>query len=1314
MLTHSVTKRTACLARSGVFPRVLRCVVISSLLTSLATNYLSHPLKRFICPHLYTPIVTAQQQLPGKLRILLSLERLLLHQISIRYRSAHQLSTETLQTSAAIKMDDRLNSFLSKAGESNGSNNNNTSNGPALPPNSNSVSVSNKQRTIQVKIGNQAAKSMTPDQAAEYLQQLAGRGAFSGGREVKMTFGKGGSGGGEIASAISSSSSGSAAGPRMTFGPKRPPTSSASASASSSDKMKHIISGTMGGSGSMGANVGGIPISGIIGGGGTNHGGHSNDKQNNNTSPLSSLELAALAGDFGGIPTVGGTGGPGSAGNRSRRKDGMPCSEKEMKALMSMFVEIMGLQMNTEKLNKPKIANLSKVPENLFHFPADLPPPPGGWPEDLLWPDYQAEISDEDSIPDLEDITDRMTLHKANKKKKAAKAANESKQDGGATKSASTGAVPRQSVTGGLGIAAFEWEALERVAIEDALEQEERARKAAKKRDRKIRKKEKVRKEAEAKASEEKLKKREKQVTAWRSRVVSACHSNEVSKLKGVLSESPLRDDDDFTSLVEPHLQFLLPNCFAKNRSLVEKGKEARAALLGYILYRSVPIVFEPLRNGRSAFHTACFYGDISTVKQIVDEAKPCGGAAVTILNSLCQDSGWSPLHYAVLSGSLQVMENLLANGGDPKTLTKDTYTWRTHNGKGLTARNLIESIVSGNYKKDIETHGMALSEATHQLFSNSSEGRRCLALLNGMLGRLKDVETNGYSPLDDAQIAEEEKIAERSLLKQESMESEDTTTNKKGKKKKKGSSVTGSINSAKAKAAPAPAPLPAVAVARATTEAKLKPKPKEDPLVSALLGMGFTEEQIRAGIDACGGINRATADDVVMQIFQQQSGSSEAGGQANDTSNAEETTDERKPEATKSNKESRARDAKAAKGKKQEAAKREEEARVAAERLAAKREDQRRRNREWNNREQARQTGVSQGKVSKVEAALPVTGLAPASNFLSSTPLATGTHIYSTAVKSAQTTSVPTLAQNVSRIIDDTSTVASSVDHGSVEFGGNDDATVSTMGSFQTRLTPLSEQPLAPPGFGPSATIPEVATMEEQQRWSYQPPFGDTRRSAPSHGGPSMVSPLGIPESRPLLDSRLHGASLTGGHLGGMQSRMTAAQTSFPGGNNYGAAPTGMNTSSFFGGSAPPPVQSGFNGMYVHGGQSPVPPSVGSSVSAPTIPGPMGFGLDPQRSGSQTLDSSIIDSISTGGADLGGASLWGGTSGGAVGGSSLLGNLIHTNSLREEQQAANREPGFLNNNGNPSNGGDRRAPGGPNGMWGQGNLQGSGGGSIW
>jgi hypothetical protein len=40
---------------------------------------------------------------------------------------------------------------------------------------------------------------------------------------------------------------------------------------------------------------------------------------------------------------------------------------------------------------------------------------------------------------------------------------------------------------------------------------------------------------------------------------------------------------DDFTALVNRISQLLLPNCFAKKSFLVEKGKEARAVLLGHI-----------------------------------------------------------------------------------------------------------------------------------------------------------------------------------------------------------------------------------------------------------------------------------------------------------------------------------------------------------------------------------------------------------------------------------------------------------------------------------------------------------------------------------------------------------------------------------------------------------------------------------------------------------------------------------------------------------------------------------------------------------
>ena len=47
--------------------------------------------------------------------------------------------------------------------------------------------ASKKQRTIQVKIGNQAARAMTPDQAADYLKRVG----WGQQRELKLTFDNG-------------------------------------------------------------------------------------------------------------------------------------------------------------------------------------------------------------------------------------------------------------------------------------------------------------------------------------------------------------------------------------------------------------------------------------------------------------------------------------------------------------------------------------------------------------------------------------------------------------------------------------------------------------------------------------------------------------------------------------------------------------------------------------------------------------------------------------------------------------------------------------------------------------------------------------------------------------------------------------------------------------------------------------------------------------------------------------------------------------------------------------------------------------------
>jgi hypothetical protein len=228
----------------------------------------------------------------------------------------------------------------------------------------------------------------------------------------------------------------------------------------------------------------------------------------------------------------------------SKRKDpGMPCSEKEMKALMSMFVEIMGLQMNTDKLNKPR--NSGKT---LFKFPEDLPAPPGGWPE--MWPHDNDEDSI-DSVPDLEDFD--VALYKLQHPTVNDFSHKRVKQ----TPAAQCDVVP-ELVTGLDGIIPLDWDCLERMAIEDALEQEERARKnnSKAKDTKKVRKKEKAREEAHIKAQEAVAKKREKSISVWKSRLAGATQSLE--QLEAVLAESPL-SKDDAAEVRKEHMDSLLP-----------------------------------------------------------------------------------------------------------------------------------------------------------------------------------------------------------------------------------------------------------------------------------------------------------------------------------------------------------------------------------------------------------------------------------------------------------------------------------------------------------------------------------------------------------------------------------------------------------------------------------------------------------------------------------------------------------------------------------------------------------------------------------
>ncbi|KAI2510898.1 hypothetical protein MHU86_3519 [Fragilaria crotonensis] len=111
---------------------------------------------------------------------------------------------------------------------------------------------------------------------------------------------------------------------------------------------------------------------------------------------------------------------------------------------------------------------------------------------------------------------------------------------------------------------------------------------------------------------------------------------------------------------------------------------------------------------------------------------------------------------------------------------------------------------------------------------------------------------------------------------------------------------------------------------------------------------MGFSNQQISDAARACGGTDRATADDLVMWIFAQEAGEDPPELSSSNPPPVVPPQAPADPVASESTV--------AADIERLEALQKAEEARLVQQRLARKREEQRRRNREWNNREQVRQ----------------------------------------------------------------------------------------------------------------------------------------------------------------------------------------------------------------------------------------------------------------------------------------------------------------------------------------------------------------------
>ncbi|GMH91736.1 hypothetical protein TrST_g1835 [Triparma strigata] len=499
------------------------------------------------------------------------------------------------------------------------------------------------------------------------------------------------------------------------------------------------------------------------------------------------------------------------------------CSEQEMKALMGMFMEFMGMfdgdASTQQPPNYPPQFNQSANMDNIF------------------------DISDMKGTGEVEDIPKQNPVKAA--KEKAA-AGSSDKKDKAEIWENQAQNYTSMDLKSSLKPPSYSWEDSDPEDGNDDdsdTAEERRAKKAARKREKKARRKERAKLEQKEKEEEAKKEKELADASSKKSKILSAINSGDSTKLQTLLYSSD-------PSLIEfPHLLMTCVKSQSTERWSKKIGEELRLGVLKCLL-RVCPeeeINKCEKKARRTALHTACAVGDISLVSLILSLSPSAD------LNLLCFESGWSPLHYSCANGHQNITDLLLSQESVDAEKKTDNNLTHDQDKNGVTANELVRALDKRAKAKVVTCEGKAMSEVK----ASKKSWESIITSLRTYLDVPPDTTKPPSTSIDTLESEEAE-----------------TTGKKKAKRKKKKKSAREDVVDTDPNSTPGASPLDSASTPppSSSPDDNFNLSPANSSLIPALLAMGFSQDQCEDAIRACGGNGVTSADDLIAWILENES----------------------------------------------------------------------------------------------------------------------------------------------------------------------------------------------------------------------------------------------------------------------------------------------------------------------------------------------------------------------------------------------------------------------------------------------------------